>query len=279
MARTPQQLTIDTGEQNVAVRLRRSVRAKRLQIRVGHDGAEIVLPKRLAVREAEEFLRQRSKWVLAKLSELRATRRNVDHEAFPPGNAVLLAGEWLAVRIARNGAEKRGHIRLVDGEVVIRLPNAAGACLHTLLERWLRRRARREITQCIARRSEEMDVRPAGLSIRDQRTRWASCSSAGNVSFSWRLICAPPDVLDYIVVHELAHLVHLNHSKRFWRIVESRCGDIGRFRTWLTERSWLIRQPIRLAPSAVFRPAAFPRSCPRQTRATHPAEAANGAAS
>ncbi len=260
VARTPEQLTIDTEGNPVAVRLRRSDRAKRLQIRIGHDGAEIVLPKRAAVHEAETFLRERSTWVLAKLSELRATRSAVHaEEQSLPDSAVLLAGEWLPLSInisqASQGqsairAGRRSKVSLVDDAIVLRTAGTDDTSPEDMLARWLRNRARREITQRVAIRSEEMGVQPGKLSIRDQRTRWASCSASGNLSFSWRLICAPPDVLDYIVVHELAHLAHMNHSKRFWRIVESHVGDIGRFRKWLTQRAWLIRQPIRLPAPA-----------------------------
>jgi len=265
VARTPEQLTIAAAGRSVAVRLRRSMRARRLQIQVGHDGAEIVLPTRSSVQQAREFLAERAGWVLAKLAELRATRSRVEQEHCLPDDAVLLAGEWLPLRIARSDVGRAYQhatdgrriprvsmhaLRLAGGEVLVRLPAAAGAGPAVLVERWLRGLARREITRCVARRSSEMSVSPRRLFIRDQRTRWASCSSAGNLSFSWRLISAPPDVLDYVVVHELAHLLHMNHSKRFWRIVESHCGDVGRFRTWLRERSWLIREPIRLAPPA-----------------------------
>jgi len=245
MRRTPEELTIDTGQRRLTVRLRRSIRARRLQIQVGHDGAEIVLPRRGAVREAEQFLCERAKWVLAKISQFRAVRAEAEREAVLPDSAILLGGEWMPLRVI-TGSGRGGSVRVEGGAVVLQSAGGAGAEVEGMMEDWLRRRGRERIVRCVERWSGAMGVGVGRIFIRDQRTRWASCSSAGNVSFSWRLVCAPPDVLNYIVVHELAHLVHMNHSRRFWRVVESHCGEIGRYRRWFHRQSWLMRQPIRL---------------------------------
>jgi predicted metal-dependent hydrolase len=101
------------------------------------------------------------------------------------------------------------------------------------VERWYREEARRHIATAVAREARHLGVRPGRIGIRDPRTRWGSCSAHGNLSFSWRLVMAPAEVLDYVVVHELCHLRELNHSTRFYRLLDAaRPG-------WREQAAWL----------------------------------------
>jgi predicted metal-dependent hydrolase len=110
-----------------------------------------------------------------------------------------------------------------------------------------RRAARELVTMLVEEEAEELGVRWARIEIRDQRTRWGSCSTRGHLAFNWRLVLAPFEVLDYVVVHELCHLREHNHSRRFWKLVESRRPD------WRTHRDWLHEHGPELL---AFRPAA-----------------------
>jgi predicted metal-dependent hydrolase len=111
----------------------------------------------------------------------------------------------------------------------------AGAAPH--VERrvgdFLRREAQRDLEAASRRAAEHLGVGVRRVSVRDQSSRWGSCSTTGVLSYSWRLILAPPFVLDYLAVHEVAHLVEMNHSPRFWRLVNRLCPDAGRAKTWL----------------------------------------------
>jgi hypothetical protein len=98
---------------------------------------------------------------------------------------------------------------------------------------FLKREARRELQKSAQAHAEALSVRVKRLSIRDQSSRWGSCTSAGSLSFSWRLILAPPFVLDYLAAHEVAHLVEMNHSPRFWRVVARVCPSVERAKRWL----------------------------------------------
>ena len=98
---------------------------------------------------------------------------------------------------------------------------------------FLKREARRDLQKAAQRYADMLDVRVKRLSIRDQTSRWGSCTSAGSLSFSWRLILAPPFVLDYLAAHEVAHLVEMNHSPRFWKVVARICNHVERAKRWL----------------------------------------------
>src|ERR1700716_1224215 len=98
---------------------------------------------------------------------------------------------------------------------------------------YLKREARRDLHKAAQWYAPALGVRVKRLSIRDQSSRWGSCTSAGSLSFSWRLILAPPYVLDYLAAHEVAHLVEMNHSARFWRVVARMCGNVERAKAWL----------------------------------------------
>jgi len=134
--------------------------------------------------------------------------------------------------IARERAKQRPRLRL-DPQFVS--------------EAEARRAARELVTMLAEEEADELDVRWSRIEIRDQRSRWGSCSTRGTLSFNWRLVLAPFEVLDYVVVHELCHLREPNHSRRFWRLVESRRPG------WRAQRDWLHEHGPELL---AFRPAA-----------------------
>jgi predicted metal-dependent hydrolase len=106
---------------------------------------------------------------------------------------------------------------------------------------WLKARARNEIESEVSRQAARLRLKPGSVSVRDQRTRWGSCSARGTLSFNWRLVMTPPEVLAYVVVHELAHLVHPNHSPDFWSYVGRAFPAYKTARTWLKKNAALLR--------------------------------------
>jgi predicted metal-dependent hydrolase len=204
-----------------AYRIRRSDRARR--VRVSVDGAgqvEVVLPRRAPERHAAEAVRELAPWierrrraVLTAAAEVGRVPGTVPYL----GETLRLVGEAGRSRVHRRGAE----LLVPPGD-----PREA-------LERWYRRRARAEIAPRLDAACARAGTRYAGLTIRAQRTRWASCSSTGGMSFNWRLLLAPPEVLDYVVEHEVCHLEVMDHSPRFWRLLSARAPDWRRHSAWL----------------------------------------------
>jgi YgjP-like, metallopeptidase domain len=151
-------------------------------------------------------------------------------------------GRRLGVSIVRDASIKgRGVVENIGKALRVRIPASGMVEPMPLLERWLRKQAREAICVLIAERSREFRRRPGRIFIMDQRTKWGGCSRRGNLSFNWRLIMAPPPVLDYVVVHELVHLAVLNHSRRFWLMLRSILPDSEQHKTWLRTHQATLR--------------------------------------
>jgi hypothetical protein len=140
------------------------------------------------------------------------------------------------------GASRPGQLELAPPEELVVKVGAPGEdAVRDALERWYRRRAHAEIAPRLDAATARAGTSYSRLTIRSQRTRWASCSDGGSMSFNWRLLLAPAEVLDYVVEHEVAHLEVMGHSRRFWSLVERRCPDYRRHERWLRRYGSLLR--------------------------------------
>ena len=203
--------------------IRRSDRARRVRVSVAADGqVEVVLPRCAPERHAAEAVRELAPWIELRRRALARAAAEVARAA----DSVPYLGETL--RLAPEPGRARVHRR--GGDLLVPAGDPREA-----LERWYRRRARAEIGPRLDAATARAGTRHAGLTIRGQRTRWASCSSSGAMSFNWRLLLAPPAILDYVVEHEVAHLEVMDHSPRFWRLLASRSPD------WRAQAAWLRR--------------------------------------
>ena len=202
--------------------IRRSDRARRVRVTVDAGrGIEVVLPRRAPEREAAVAIRELRPWIERRVGELERARATVAAR----GDRVPYLDELLEVR--REPGRTRVHRR---GDELLA---PAGAERLAALERWYKRAARQEIGPRLDAACAQAGTSYSKLSIRGQRTRWASCSPEGAMSFNWRLLLAPEAVLDYVVWHEVCHLEVMDHSRRFWRLLASRCPDYRRRAAWL----------------------------------------------
>jgi len=204
-------------------RVRRSPRARR--VRVSVDGAgdvEVVLPRRAPEREAAQAVRELEPWIRRRRRTLARAAAEV---ARPVGTVPYLGRD---LRLVPQPGRERVHRR--GDELLVPRRDAAAA-----IERWYRRQARAEIAPRLDASVRRAGTGYSGLTIRGHKTRWASCSSTGHMSFNWRLLLAPEAVLDYVVEHEVCHLEVMDHSPRFWALLESRVAD------WRDHARWLRR--------------------------------------
>ncbi len=210
------------GSPPIPVQLRKNKRARRLTLRVSSvDGAvTLTMPVRTSKRVARRFLEGQEGWIRQRLA---ATPTRI---VVQPGMELVVQGESL--RLSTHG---RARVVLVPGALLV----PAGKHPGTAVEAFLKRRLRAEIIEMVAHYAAKLG-RPHGrISLRDPRSRWGSCSSHGGLMFSWRLILAPQKVLEYVVVHEVAHLVHMNHSEAFWQVVADLMPDYNGARQWLRD--------------------------------------------
>ena len=224
----PQAIEVVFDRSIYLVRLRRHRQARRYTLRIQAATREVILtiPPRGTLQEAREFAQKHGGWIAARLGRLPEAVR------FTQGIVVPLRG--VPHRIAhRRGA--RGTVWIEtdsDGE---RLLCVAGEAPHIdrRIGDFLRREAKRELEAASLQFATALGARLKRVSVRDQASRWGSCSTAGVLSYSWRLILAPSFVLSYLAAHEVAHLVEMNHAARFWRLVRRLCPDHERAKAWL----------------------------------------------
>lgn len=228
--RTSEPVTIDVvfeGEV-FAVRLRGHPRARRYTLRIHSTSREVVLsmPPRGSVRQATEFARKNAAWIAARLKKL--------PQAVPVGDGTIIPLRGVDHRIEhRSGA--RGTVWTEVNAAGEHLLCVAGAEPHVprRVRDYLKREAKAALDIASRQAAAVLGVTVKRVAIRDQTSRWGSCSTTGVLSYSWRLILAPPHVLDYLAAHEVAHLVEMNHSRAFWRVVHRICPDMDRAKTWL----------------------------------------------
>ncbi len=225
--RLPDRIEIPLEGQRVSVRIRPNRRARRYTLNLGYSGADPVLtiPAGGSFAGARYFLERNTEWLLTRLNARPVAR------PFRPGRIIPVRDE--KHRIAHR-PDERGTVWIEKGD---RFPvlAVAGAreYLHRRLQDWLKKEARADLEEAVFYYAELLRVRPTSIKLRDPKGRWGSCSSHGALSFSWRLIFAPPIVLDYLAAHEVAHLREMNHSNAFWRLVRRICPHTDEAEEWL----------------------------------------------
>jgi predicted metal-dependent hydrolase len=211
------------GNPGITINLRKNARARRMTLRISRidGGVTLTVPRGVSETEALAFAAEKQGWIRTHLSK-QATASTVG-----PGQTLDVAGVRFFLR---DGTGKRLH---VDGNVIALPQPAEKGRAH--LQAWLKEQARAELTRASDRYASRIGRRYRRITLRDTRSRWGSCSSAGALMYSWRLILAPPAVLDYVAAHEVAHLQEMNHSPAFWQVVRDLYGPHDAERKWLRQ--------------------------------------------
>lgn len=223
----PDTLAVKHGSQIFAIRLRRHRRATRYTLRIHPSEREAILtmPPRGSLTDAKDFAQRHGAWIAARLGRLPKAAPFEHGTTVPlrgtPHRIVHRAGRGTVWTETRDSGEK---IICVAGDV---------AHIDRRIHDFLKREAKADLVKASNRYAAQLNVKVKRISIRDQSSRWGSCTTEGSLSFSWRLILAPPFVLDYLAAHEVAHLVEMNHSAKFWRVVGRICPATERAKAWL----------------------------------------------
>ena len=209
------------GEPDVEVTLRRSARARRLSLRISHlDGrVTMTLPKNARLREAQAFAQEKEGWIRDYLQQ-RPQRSKPGI-----GSRIMWRGHEIPI-----GEGAGRSARLVDG--ILRVPPEPDRQAIRIAA-FLKNAAREQLVAATEHYAEQLGCGFGKISLRDPRSRWGSCSSQGNLMYSWRLVMAPSFVLEYVAAHEVAHLIELNHSPAYWQVVERVFPDHRTARQWL----------------------------------------------
>jgi predicted metal-dependent hydrolase len=218
--------------------VRRSEKARRVRLRVHQDGrVEVVVPKRGRAPKdfLDGFVRENAEWIRKQQARFTARAQTAERARYELSGQVSFRGRAVPLAFCPSKDGRTG-IRL-DGEAfhVTSTVETTPADVRALLEALFRRMARDVFEERVRALNAESGYAWTSIRIGEQKTRWGSCSRRGTLSFNWRLLMAPPEVLDYVVIHELAHLAEMNHSSRFWALVAARCPGYEAHVRWLKE--------------------------------------------
>lgn len=211
--------------------VRESTEATEPRIDVGIHEIRVVVPAGEAV-DPETLLSENAGWVLEKKRKYDRHREQAPERTFKVGERFPYLGEEWTVTMADTGRSKAE-----DGELRLSRQKVSDSSIRSELMALYRSEARRHLTERVDFYADRMNVEPGKMELRNQRTRWGSCSTKRTLSFNWRLMMAPPEVIDYVVVHELAHLRVEQHTRRFWTLVHEHTPDYPEHARWLDENS------------------------------------------
>ena len=210
--------TLSLDGREIPYLLKRSLKRRTIGLRIDHRGLTVNAPQRAAYSRLEQVLQERSGWLFDKLREWQ--ERQPASFNCADGETLLFLGSELVLRLMEGGPRTQPRL-LEDDTLVVSVPDAGDAAvIRRKLEQWYRAEARRHFVQRLEHYAGCMGLALRNVALSGARTRWGSCNSRGDIRLSWRLIQAPISQIDYVVVHELAHIRELNHSSRFWAIVE-----------------------------------------------------------
>lgn len=224
-AKPPKSVTVELDGRPVEIAVRISKRAASFRLSLPASGPLLTLPERARWADAEAFLMRHRHWLAARLPRVAGAKR-------------LLAGAEVPLRgvphLVVGTGQVRGRVAVLatSGLPELHVPGAIEHQPRRLFD-WLKAEALADLSQRSAFHAGRLGVTVKEIKLRSQSSRWGSCSSTGTINYNWRLILAPPFVLDYVAAHEVAHLVEMNHSDAFWATVKRTLPDMERGRAWL----------------------------------------------
>jgi predicted metal-dependent hydrolase len=232
-----EQLQLDLGGMLIPYQLRVNPRAKHIRLRIDANGLRVLTPAGVKREDVEQLLREKSQWIRKYHQQFQAVPAAVPKREWRDGETLLYQGERYPIAV-RLRAAARTVVEFNGAEFEIGVNGAAGekeraAALERAVIKWYLKAAGEAIAGRLAHYQRLTGLVHGAVRIKAQKSRWGSCSRQGNLNFNWKLVLAPGWVLDYVVVHEICHLRHLNHSRDFWKLVAAVYPDYQSARQWL----------------------------------------------
>ena len=233
-------LQLKIGSTLISYSIRKSHRAKYVRLSIGADGLHVVAPYSMDDSVISSIIEKNQKWIIKKLES-----RNQRLTQIPPvrefvsGEKLLFMDNSYPLKVLEHKG-RYTNVELTDGQFVVAI-NADLSIekrreeIKRKLEQWYISRAKELFTKRLELFSNKIGVKVNTVRVKNQKTRWGSCSQKGNLNFNWKLIMAPRFIFDYVVVHELCHIKQMNHSKEFWLLVENQISDYKEMRKWLKD--------------------------------------------
>jgi len=229
--------TVKIDELTLNCTLRYSARRRTVQIRLATaDYLEIAAPAGMSWDKIQQLLTGKYAWIRRQIRRLEASAANPANSSLTHGSIVLYQGKPHTLLLLADGKGKP-NVTYAHCAISVHLGELVGLdndpVVYHSLKKWYLAQALVRLVDRTNHWASQIGVHPTRISLRDQKTRWGSCSSRGTISYNWRIIMAPPEVLDYLVIHELCHMIHHNHSAAFWAEVARWTPDCRNQRRWL----------------------------------------------
>ena len=229
-------MTVQFGDTQISFTPVYSARRKTVQIAVEMPGKVIVTaPEGTSDGELIELVKKKARWIVEQLILIRDIRTEASNREFVGGESLLYLGRSYRLNLSLDPKLRKPQIKLSSGQLNVDTPSTHPDYLRRHLIDWYRDKARAKISEKITYYAPKLGVVPTGLMIKDQAKRWASCTCKNLLIFNWRSVMAPAPVLDYLVVHELCHLLEKSHSSRFWSLLRAIIPEYERREKWLRE--------------------------------------------
>ncbi len=230
-----EQRTVELAGTSVTYILKRTSRRRSIGLRIDDRGLTVNVPLRASEKWLHSVLQDKARWVVEKMENWQA--KKPAPQQWVDGEPILFRGEIFTLRIVPSLFDAPPQLHHTHLAVHVSQVDNSDA-IEKIIERWYRRVAMQLFEECVTHFAPLMNVSPRELKLSAARTQWGSCTVRGTVRLNWKLIKMPLHLIDYVVVHELAHLVEMNHSAAFWRVVGKVCPDYVRLRGEL--RKWQV---------------------------------------
>jgi predicted metal-dependent hydrolase len=215
----------------------RRPRRKTASISVKPDCSVLILvPSTLPEQKIVELVERKSRWIRGKIKQFEEIQGNKRQKEYVSGESFTYLGRNYRLKVV--DGDPRDDVKLMNGRFYVHVPpdssqDAQNQLVVEQLTRWYKEHAATRLRQKTRRYADQMNVSPVSVGVKDYRSRWGSCHTDGRIFFNWRIIIAPHSIVDYVVIHELCHLVHDDHSKKFWKLLGSVLPDYTERKEWL----------------------------------------------